>query len=68
MTSIVRGFAPAFPVLQQGEGIGVGADYLPVDPSAVLWGRLPRTGAPPPAPKPPGATHRIDTGRDEGIL
>ncbi|MFE2955219.1 acetamidase/formamidase family protein [Nocardia tengchongensis] len=68
MTSIVRGFAPAFPVLQQGEGIGGGADYLPVDPSAVLWGRLPRTGDRPVATIAPGGTIVIDTVSHEGIL
>ncbi|WP_157514118.1 acetamidase/formamidase family protein [Nocardia concava] len=68
MTSIVRGFTQAFPVLQTGEGIGGGAEYLAVDPSAVLWGRLPRTGDRPVATVEPGRSIVVDTVSHEGIL
>ncbi|MEU1430723.1 acetamidase/formamidase family protein [Nocardia sp. NPDC005746] len=67
MTSIVRGFAPAFPVLQPGEGIE-DAGYLPVDPTAVLWGRLPRVGDKPVATVEAGGTIVVDTVSHEGIL
>ncbi|WP_328601705.1 acetamidase/formamidase family protein [Nocardia terrae] len=68
MTSIVRGFAPAFPVLQPSEGIGGEAVYLPADPAAVLWGRLPRVGDRPIATIEPGRSVVVDTVSHEGIL
>ncbi|GAB2517750.1 acetamidase/formamidase family protein [Nocardia heshunensis] len=67
MTSIVRGFAPAFAVLQPEQGIG-GDAYLPADPAAVLWGRLPRIGDRPVATVEPGGSIVVDTVSHEGIL
>lgn len=68
MTSIVRGYAPAFPVLQPDDGIGGDAVYLPADPAAVLWGRLPRVGDRPIATIEPGGSVMIDTVSYGGIL
>ncbi|MGW4244506.1 acetamidase/formamidase family protein [Nocardia sp. NPDC004722] len=67
MTSIVREFAPAFAVLQPNEGIG-GDAYLPADPAAVLWGRLPRIGDRPVATVESGGSIVVDTVSHEGIL
>ncbi|MEV6097457.1 acetamidase/formamidase family protein [Nocardia sp. NPDC051981] len=68
VTSIVREFIPAFPVLQPGEGIGSETGYLPVDPSAVLWGRLPCARDRPIAAVEPGRSIVVDTVSHEGIL
>lgn len=68
VTSIVQGFAPAFPVLQQGENLGPDGLYIPADPSKVLWGRLPRSGDTPIARVDSGASMVIDTISHEGIL
>ncbi|MCU1645556.1 MAG: amiE [Nocardia sp.] len=68
VTSIVQEFVPAFPVLQQGEGIA-GADlYIPAEPPKVLWGRIPCIGDKPIATVDPGQTVLIDTISHEGIL
>ncbi len=64
----MREDAPAFPVLQRGVGVGADATYIPIEPSAVLWGRLPRTGDAPIAVITPGDTVVIDTVSHEGIL
>ncbi|MFB8007205.1 acetamidase/formamidase family protein [Nocardia sp. NPDC056000] len=68
MTSIVQGFVPAFPVLQQGEGIGDTTPYIPAEPSKVLWGRIPCAGDTPIATVDPGQAVIVDTVSHEGIL
>ncbi|WP_330179789.1 acetamidase/formamidase family protein [Nocardia sp. NBC_01503] len=68
MTSIVQGFAPAFAVLQQGEGIGGEARYIASEPDKVLWGRIPHAGDTPIASIDPGQSVLIDTISHEGIL
>ncbi|WP_245663042.1 acetamidase/formamidase family protein [Nocardia inohanensis] len=68
MTAIVQGSAPAFPVLQQGEGIGGETLYVPAEPGKVLWGRLPCTGDVPIATVAPGQQVVVDTVSHEGML
>ncbi|WP_296666076.1 acetamidase/formamidase family protein [Demequina sp.] len=53
--------------LQPGVGLD-DAPYLPADPSAVLWGRLPRGGDAPVLAVDPGAEITIDTVSHEGLL
>ncbi|WP_228078633.1 acetamidase/formamidase family protein [Streptomyces profundus] len=60
--------AGAFPVLQPGEGLPTGVDYLPADPDRVLWGRLPRAGDKPVATLRSGGSIVVDTVSHEGIL
>lgn len=60
--------AGAFPVLQRGEGLPTGIDYLPADPEHVLWGRLPCAGDKPVATVAPGERIVVDTVSHEGIL
>ncbi|WP_311663481.1 acetamidase/formamidase family protein [Streptomyces chisholmiae] len=58
----------AFPVLQRGERLPTGIDYLPADPEHVLWGRLPCAGDRPVASVAPGERIVVDTVSHEGIL
>ncbi|RMI40779.1 acetamidase/formamidase family protein [Streptomyces triticirhizae] len=60
--------AGAFPVLQRGERLPTGIDYLPADPEHVLWGRLPCAGDKPVAVVSPGERIVVDTVSHEGIL
>ncbi|MGW1742502.1 acetamidase/formamidase family protein [Nocardia sp. NPDC001965] len=60
--------APAFPVLQQDTGIEPGTAYVPAEPDAVLWGRLPCRTDTAVATVAPGSTVVIDTVSHEGIL
>src|SRR6187551_1140386 len=55
-------------VLQPGEGLIRAATYLPADPTAVLWGRLPCATDEPVLTIDPGTEVTIDTISHEGIL
>src|SRR6187551_354663 len=55
-------------VLQPGEGLIRAATYLPADPTAVLWGRLPCATDEPVLTIEPGTEVTIDTISHEGIL
>ncbi|MBB5918367.1 acetamidase/formamidase [Nocardia transvalensis] len=68
MTSSVQERPAAFPVLQQGDGVGGNAVYVPADPGRVLWGRVPCAGDSPVATVAPGTTVVVDTVSHEGIL
>lgn len=66
--AIVSGDAPAFPVLQQGDGVASDVLYVPAEPGNVLWGRLPCTGDTPIATVEPGRSLIVDTVSHEGLL
>src|SRR6187402_913449 len=55
-------------VLQPGSGPIRAATYLPADPTAVLWGRLPCADDSPVLTIEPGTEVTIDTISHEGIL
>ena len=55
-------------VLQLGAGIEAGAAYLPAEPAAVFWGRLPARGDAPVLEVDPGDEVVIDTVSHEGLL
>nr|WP_218003610.1 acetamidase/formamidase family protein [Nocardia transvalensis] len=54
--------------MQQGDGVGGNAVYVPADPGRVLWGRVPCAGDSPVATVAPGTTVVVDTVSHEGIL
>lgn len=58
----------SFEVLQPGVGPIRGEHYLPADPDAVYWGRLPTAGDAPVLEVDDGAVVTVDTISHEGIL
>lgn len=58
----------AFEILQPGRGPIRSSVYLPADPAAVLWGRLPCAADAPVLTIDPGTEVTIDTISHEGIL
>ncbi len=55
-------------ILRSGEGVPAGARYLPSDPEAVLWGRLPCRDDAPVLTVEAGAEVVVDTLSHEGLL
>jgi acetamidase/formamidase len=55
-------------VLQAGSGVDGAATYLPAEPGALSWGRLPARGTSPVLTVDPGQEVVIDTVSHEGIL
>ncbi len=59
---------PAFEALQPGVGPIPGEHYLPAEPSALFWGRLPCASDSPVLTVDSGATVTLDTISHEGVL
>lgn len=58
----------AVPVLHTGTHVPSGMQYLPADPMAVFWGRLPSGEDPPVLAVDPGESVVIDTVSHEGLM